>query len=116
MIPVADARLRQFRVRISLEGENLTPGAFAQGVLQTQVSRNTLTVPTPEVRTGDGDPYVYVAVKDGDDAIVKKRVVKVGAQANGKTQIVSGLTAGDQVIEGSGLYDDGQKIKVAKES
>ena len=116
VIPVADARLRQFRIRISLEGQNLTPGAFAQGILQTQVSRNTLTVPTPDVRTGDGDPYVYVAVADGDDSLVKKRVVKIGAQANGKTQILSGLSEGDKVIEGSNIYDDGQKIKVAKES
>ena len=116
VIPVADARLRQFRVRISLEGENLTPGAFAQGILQTQVSRNTLTVPTEDVRLGDGNPYVYVAVADGDDALVKKRTIKVGAQANGKTQILSGLSAGDQVIQGNSLYDDGQKIKISKEA
>ncbi len=117
IIPVADARLRQFRVRISLEGaEGLTPGAFAQGILQTQVSRNTLTVPTEEVRTGDGNAYVYVAVADGDNAIVKKRAVKIGAQANGKTQILSGLSEGDRVIQGTALYDEGQKIKLAKES
>lgn len=116
VIPVADARLRQFRVRISLEGENLTPGAFAQGILQTQVSRNTLTVPTEDVRAGDGQPYVYVAVADGDNALVKKRMIKIGAQANGKTQILSGLSAGDQVIQGNALYDDGQKIKVSKEA
>ena len=117
VIPVADARLRQFRVRISLEGDkSLTPGAFAQGILQTQVSRNTLTIPTEDVRTGDGNPYVFAAVADGDDSIVKKRVVKIGAQANGKTQILSGLSEGDKVIEGTGLYDDGQKIKVSKDS
>ncbi len=117
IIPVADARLRQFRVRISLENaQGLTPGAFAQGILQTQVSRGALTVPTEDVRTGEDKPYVYVAVADGDDALVKKRVVKIGAQANGKTQVLSGLSAGDQVIQGSGSYDDGQKIKVSKES
>ena len=117
VIPVADARLRQFRIRISLEAqEGLTPGAFAQGVLQTQVSRGALTVPTEDVRTGEEKPYVYVAIADGDNATVKKREVKVGAQANGKTQILSGLETGDQVIEGNSLYDDGQKIKVAKES
>ena len=116
VIPVADARLRQFRIRISLEGDNLTPGAFAQGILQTQVSRNTLTIPTEDVRVGDGNPYVYVAVADGDNATVKKREVKIGAQANGKTQVLSGLSAGDKVIQGNALYDDGQKIKVSKEA
>ena len=116
VIPVADARLRQFRVRISIEGDNLTPGAFAQGILQTQVSRDTLTVPTEDVRTGDGNPYVYVAVADGDNATAKKRTVKIGTQANGKTQILSGLSVGDKVIQGNALYDDGQKIKVSKEA
>ena len=117
VIPVADARLRQFRVRISFENaQGLTPGAFAQGVLQTQVSRGALTVPTEDVRTSDGNPYVYVAVADGDNAVVKKRTVKLGAAANGKTQVLSGLETGDNVIEGNALYDDGQKIKVAKES
>lgn len=117
VIPVADARLRQFRVRISLEAQDgLTPGAFAQGILQTQVSRGALTVPTEDVRVGDGNPYIYVAVADGDNFIAKKREVKVGAAANGKTQILSGLQVGDKVIEGNALYDDGQKIKVAKEN
>ncbi len=117
VIPVADARLRQFRIRISLEAQDgLTPGAFAQGILQTQVSRNTLTVPTEDVRTGDGKPYVYVAVADGDNAVAKKREVKIGAQANGKTQILSGIATGDKVIEGNALYDDDQKIKVAKDN
>ena len=117
VIPVADARLRQFRVRISLEGDKgLTPGAFAQGVLQTQVSRGALTVPTEDVRVDTDKPYVYVAVADGDNAVVKKREVKIGAQANGKTQILGGIETGDKVIEGNALYDDNQKIKVAKES
>ena len=118
IIPVADARLRQFRIRIALESgdRRLTPGAFAQGTLQTQVSRGALTVPTEIVRTGDGTPYVFVAVNDGDDAVVKKREVKVGAAANGRTQVLGGLSAGDRVIEGTGLYDDGQKVKLARES
>ena len=117
VIPIADARLRQFRIRISLENaQGLTPGAFAQGVLQTQVSRGALTVPTEDVRVDTDKPYVYVAVADGDNSVVKKREVKVGAQANGKTQILSGIQTGDKVIEGNALYDDDQKIKVAKES
>ena len=117
IIPVADARLRQFRIRIGLENaQGLTPGAFAQGILQTQVSRGALTVPTEDVRTGEEKPYVYVAIADGDNAVAKKREVKVGAQANGKTQVLSGLETGDQVIEGNSLYDDGQKIKISKDS
>ncbi len=117
VIPVADARLRQFRVRISLDAQaGLTPGAFAQGILQTQVSRGALTVPTEDLRTDADKPYVYVAVADGDNAVAKKREVKLGAQANGKTQILGGLQAGDKVIEGNALYDDGQKIKVSKDS
>ena len=114
IIPIADARLRQFRVRISLsDAAGLTPGAFAQGVLQTQVSRNTLTVPTEIVHTDEAKPFVYVALADGDASEVKKRIVKLGGSANGQTQIIGGVNEGDRVISGSGLYEDGQKVKVA---
>ena len=116
IIPVADARLRQFRVRISLPDDGrLTPGAFAQGILQTQVSQNALTVPTQDVRTDADQPYVYVALAEGDGAVVKKRTIKIGAQANGRTQVLGGLSDGDRVIEGNGIYEDNQKIKVAKQ-
>ncbi len=116
IIRVADARLRQFRVRISLPAEgNFTPGAFARGQLQTQVIKDALLVPDEVVRTENNQNYVFVALPSGDGAVVKKRVVKIGTSANGRTQILSGVGDGDRVITGNSLYQDGDKIKVARQ-
>ncbi|RYX84105.1 efflux RND transporter periplasmic adaptor subunit [bacterium] len=115
IIPVADDRLRQFRVRISLpQSDRLTPGAFARGSLQTQVVTNALTVPDEVIHTETTEPYVYIAVKSGEGATVKKQTVKTGASANGKTQIVGGVTAGDLIISGNSTFENGEKVTPSK--
>jgi len=112
IIPVADARLRQFRIRIRLpQNSRLTPGAFARGSLQTQVIRGALTLPDEVVRTDADQPYVYVATGSGDTAQIQRRTVQVGLSANGKTQIIGGLVAGDQVVSGNSTFQDGDKVK-----
>ena len=113
IIPVADERLRQFRIRITMpQGQGLTPGAFARGNLQLNVLRNTLTVPSDVVRREEGQSFVYVAVPSGEGAEIKRRTVRVGASANGKTQILSALNDGDRVVTGNITLEDGAKVKV----
>jgi len=112
IIPVADARLRQFRIRIRLpQTEGLTPGAFARGSLQTQVVQGALTLPDEVVRTDAEQPYVYVATPSGNGAEVKRRTVKVGISANGKTQIIGGVNQGDKIVSSNSTFQDGDKVK-----
>ncbi len=112
IIPVADARLRQFRIRIRLPQDGrLTPGAFARGSLQTQVITDALLVPDEDIRTDQDQPYVYVASGGGDNAKVEKRVVKVGPSARGKTQIIGGVQEGDKIIVGTSTFEDGDRVK-----
>lgn len=116
IIRVADPQLRQFRIRISLPNSgSFTPGAFARGELQTQVIRNTLTVPDEVIRSEGDRNFVYVAVPGGDNAVIKLRTVQIGASANGKTQILGGVGEGDGVVTGNTLYEDGDKVKIARE-
>jgi len=112
IIPVADARLRQFRIRIRLpQSAGLTPGAFARGSLQTQVVQGALTLPDEVVRTDADQPYVYVATPSGDGAKVSRRTVKVGISANGETQIIGGVNQGDKVVSSNATFQDGDKVK-----
>ncbi len=115
IIRVADARLRQFRIRISLPNSGqFTPGAFARGQLQTQVISNTLLVPDEVIRVENDKSYLLVALPDGEEAVVKRREVKIGTSANGSTQILGGASEGDRVIIGNTTFEDGDKIKIAK--
>ena len=116
IIRVADPQLRQFRLRISLPNSgDLTPGAFARGQLQTQVISNTLTLPSEVIRVESGENYVLVAVPAGEEATVKRRKIEVGTAAGGQTQILGGVRAGDRVITGNTLFEDGDKVKLARE-
>jgi HlyD family secretion protein len=115
IIPVADERLRQFRIRITLpQGKGMTPGAFARGNLQLNVVSNTLTLPNDVIRTENGKTFVYVAVEKGDKAEIKKRTVRVGGSANGKSQVMGAINDGDQVVVGTATLDEGTEVKISK--
>lgn len=116
VIPVADARLRQFRVRVTLENQRgLTPGAFARGVIQTNVVSGGLIVPEEVVRTDEGQRFVYLVESQGENAVIEQRRVRVGPSAGGRVQILGGLEPGDLIATGNATYRDGEKVRLSQE-
>ena len=114
IIPTADARTRQFRVRISIPTapRELTPGAFARAVLNTQVVSNALTLPDNAISRDEDTPRVTVAPGADSPVEVAVKTVKLGASANGRTQIVGGLQRGDRVLVSSEIFQTGDKVKL----
>jgi membrane fusion protein (multidrug efflux system) len=56
---------------------------------------------------------VYVVGQDGNKKVAKKRIIKTGNTYNGKVEVISGLTASDQVISGGYQnLNEGQSIAV----
>jgi RND family efflux transporter MFP subunit len=113
IIPVADPKSRQFRVRITIPNPDhkLTPGAFARANVTTQAVYNALTVPTETILHENHQAFVFIAVGEGKTAVVDRRIVKTGLEATGKTQILGGLERGDQVIIGNHELSDGDKVQ-----
>jgi RND family efflux transporter MFP subunit len=114
IIPVAEVRLRQFRVRVTIPNapRQLTPGAFARGTVMTEQIFNAMTVPLESVaRATDGKRFVFVAVKVGDKTQMKRRVVQVGLESNGRIQIRGGLRPGDRVALDPSSFSDGEEVK-----
>jgi RND family efflux transporter MFP subunit len=116
IIPVADPKSRQFRVRITLPDpdKKLTPGAFARANVTTKAVYNTLNVPSDAISHAGEKPVVFVAVPGEKNAEVDRRIVKTGIEANGKTQIIGGVELGDQIIVGNTDLSDGDKVRIAK--
>jgi Cu(I)/Ag(I) efflux system membrane fusion protein len=116
VIPTADPKSRQFRVRVTIPNapHQLTPGAFARGVLTTQQVRNALTVPTDAIHDEDGTSVLLLATGSGKEARVKRLVVRVGAEAEGKVQIMGGVQVGDQVIMTTQSLHDGDRIRIVQ--
>ena len=66
------------------------------------VIKDALVVPDAAVlRDPENQPFVYTEVSPGQFA---QRQVKIGESHDGKTQVVSGLQAGDKVVGDGSLF------------
>ena len=71
--------------------------------------RSRLLVPKAGVRSADGRDIVFIV----RDQRLERRAVKVGAADGDQVEILSGLTAGEQVVvEGPATMKDGDKVTV----
>jgi multidrug efflux pump subunit AcrA (membrane-fusion protein) len=91
-----------FQARIGIEAGNgadrLMPGMACTIKLTAFNKKDVLTVPAGAVFTdedNDEDHYVYLASQKGKP---EKRPVRVGQSANGKTEVLGGLSEGDEVL------------------
>jgi membrane fusion protein, heavy metal efflux system len=97
-----DPATRTTSVRIVTQNPNglLKKDLFVDVVIHDKTTRDVLVAPTPAILYDeDNFPFVYLQVAPGKFA---QRLVTLGAQQDGETQIAKGLVAGDQVVsEGS---------------
>jgi Cu(I)/Ag(I) efflux system membrane fusion protein len=112
ILPEINPSTRTVKARIELvnTGGALSPGMFVSIALSAPADEG-LMVPTDAViRTGTRN-LVMVAQGDGKFRPVE---VKVGGEANGQTQITSGLAAGQRVVvSGQFLLDSEASLKSA---
>lgn len=108
LTPQGDAGARVFRVRLSLASDTpLRPGMNVEANIVTAVRENALLVPSNALREG----AVWTVV----NGHARRRVVETGASGAERTEIKSGLAAGDVVIidPPAGLRD-GVNVRVER--
>ena len=96
ILPEAEGASRTLSVRIELPNRSgrLRPGMFAQVALGGE-ARSVLLVPSEAViRTGTRN-LVMLAGKQGHYSPAE---VRIGADANGQTEIVAGLSEGEKIV------------------
>jgi Cu(I)/Ag(I) efflux system membrane fusion protein len=96
ILPQAEATSRTISVRIELANRSgkLRPGMFAQVALGGE-GRSGLLVPSEAViRTGTRN-LVMLAGKNGHYSPAE---VRIGADANGQTEILAGLAEGERIV------------------
>jgi multidrug efflux pump subunit AcrA (membrane-fusion protein) len=86
-----------FPVVIDVTGSpsGIYPGDTANVLITVKVLQNVLVVPTAAIRFADGN--TAVVVDEGGQQVT--RDVTLGTASGGETQVVSGLQAGDRVVE-----------------
>lgn len=118
-VPSADRQKATVRVRIGFEklDPRILPDMGIKVSFLTEhaaatddaAPRARLLAPKAAIRSVDGSDIVFV-VRDGH---VERRAVKAGAADGDQVEIVSGLTAGEQVvIAGPPTMKDGDRVSV----
>lgn len=99
-----DPTSRTLQARIDTKNPNgrLKKDMYVTATVVAGKITNALLVPDAAVlRNAENEPFVYVAA--GNDQFTR-RPVKLGESSDGKTEIVSGLQAGDRVAGDGSLF------------
>lgn len=105
IFPYAHSASNTFRVRLKLpDGQfSLYPGMFVKVAFVVGESRRLL-VPTPALMRRSEVTGVYVV---DDEGLVRMRQIRVGGTFDGRTEVLSGLHAGERVADDpvrAGIY------------
>lgn len=86
----------------------LRPGLFARVTLVVERKADALLIPEQSVLARGASAFVYV-VEDGK---ASEREIQIGQRSNGQAEVLSGLTAGQQiVVSGLQRVSDGAQVR-----
>lgn len=112
--PVVDASTRAIRLRATIPNADgaLKVGLFARVKLTTDVREDAILVPEAAlIASPDGRSSAVYVVRDAKSSLT---AVKIGRRANGRAEIVEGLSSGDVVVTaGQQNLRDGAAVAVA---
>ena len=102
-------KLYTVTLTVPAETEGLLSGMFADVTFHTDVSENTLVIPSQAISSSNGVQSVYV-VEDGTARYVE---ITTGLAGNGVTEVLSGLTEGQQLVTvGQAYLADGDPVTI----
>jgi RND family efflux transporter MFP subunit len=95
-----DPSNRTFKVecRFSTNEFELRANMIAYVKINDYSSDASLVLPVNIIQSNQDGKFVYVVSKEGDKNIAIRKKVTTGMDYNGESEIISGLSAGDQVI------------------
>jgi Cu(I)/Ag(I) efflux system membrane fusion protein len=111
LLPEIDPQTRTLPVRIEIQnaGFKLAPGMFVSIEFAGKAQQDQLVVPSEAVIM-TGERTVVIVARDGGGFDVVD--VSVGAEANGRTAILSGLTQGQSIVlSGQFLIDSEASLR-----
>lgn len=95
-------RTLQARIEASNPGERLKRDMYVTADVRAGTIPNAISVPDAAVlRDADNMPYVYIQTGANQFA---RRMVTIGESQGGKTEILSGLQAGDKIVADGSLF------------
>lgn len=108
-----DVNNRSYHVEAKLPSEaGIRPNQIALVKILDYTAANAIAIPVNTVGTDDKGKFVYIAVKEGNKLIARKKQITIGELTDELIEVRSGLAAGEQLItEGYQNIYDGQLLK-----
>lgn len=111
--PVIDTTLRTFEIKAKLDAakaKSFAPGMMVDAIIVFE-RHEAIGVPSSSILNRGGKQVVFVV--NGDKA--EQRIVEVGNNTDGWTEVLSGLKRGERVIyEGHTIVRDGSPVEIVK--
>ncbi len=108
VVPALDSSSRTFLAEIALPRDpKLRSGLFGRALFPGGV-RQALTVPASAVTERGQIQSVFVA----DGGTARRRLATLGALADGRLEVLSGLEAGEAVVTEPNAVQDGQPVEI----
>ena len=103
-----------YKAKFDNADDALWPGQFANLRIQLAIRRDVIAVPVTAVQQGPDGPYGFIV---GNDRIVQKRPLKVGALNKTTAIIEDGLQPGEQIVtDGQYRIQAGSKVEVTAQA
>lgn len=107
----ANVQTKLYTVTLTVPAEvtGLLNGMFADVMFHTDSADNAVVIPTESILTSGTTQYVYVV--EGESA--KYTEITTGLTGNGVTQVLSGLSEGEQLVTvGQSYLKDGGAVRI----
>lgn len=107
----ANVQTKLYTVTLAVPAEvsGLLSGMFADVVFHTDVSENTIVIPSEAILTSNDVQYVYI-VENGAAKYVE---ITTGLTGSGVTEVLTGLTEGQQLVTvGQAYLADGDPVRI----
>lgn len=117
--PVLDTSSRTMNIKLSIDNNDpkIKIGMYAKIHLVTEHKEGITVLPYGTVITRNGESYVFIVEKDGEQTRAVLSPVKVGIRVDNYQEILQGVTNGDiVVIKGQTLLSDGSLLNVVSVS
>lgn len=110
--PILDPKTRTLRVRLKFPNPNgeLKPNMFANIALQPVSDDTVLTIPKSSVIRSGGMTRVVLAEGDGK---YRSTRIKVGREADDRTEVLEGLTQDDRIVTSAHFMLDSESSQTA---
>jgi len=112
---VVNKQNRTFKIQVVVDNKEgkLKPNLLANIKFNNYNSDNHIVIPSRVIREDMKGSYLYVAQKQDNNVVAKKKYVKVGRSYRNNSEILSGINIGDKVItDGYSNVSDGTILKI----